>query len=128
MEFACLEVSIQTVYSAKNTLKSMLVKLKPKSERPKKEVIYKIPCECRKVYNGETGRTLDIRLNEHKMCIIKRDPNISKFAEHVIDTNHKILRNESQVIGHESHWKARKFQEAAEIYRGGDMVISSPSF
>jgi hypothetical protein len=28
----------------------------------------------------------------------------------------------------ESYWKARKFQEAAEIYRGGDMVISSLSF
>jgi hypothetical protein len=33
-----------------------------------------------------------------------------------------------RVTGHESHWKARKFQEAAEIYRGGDMVTSSPSF
>jgi hypothetical protein len=33
-----------------------------------------------------------------------------------------------RVIGHEIHWKARKFQEVAEIYRGGDMVISSPSF
>jgi hypothetical protein len=33
-----------------------------------------------------------------------------------------------RLIGHESHWKASKFQEAAEIYRGGDMVISSPIF
>jgi hypothetical protein len=32
-----------------------------------------------------------------------------------------------QVTGHESHWKA-KFQEAAKINRGGDMVISSLSF
>jgi predicted GIY-YIG superfamily endonuclease len=117
------KVNIRTVFSAKNTLKSMLVKLKPKSERPKKEVIYKIPCECSKVYIGETGRTLNIRLNEHKKSIIERVPNISKLAEHVIDTNHRILWNESQVIGHESHWKTRKFQEAAEMYRGGDMII-----
>jgi hypothetical protein len=50
------------------------------------------------------------------------------LTEHVIDTNHRILWNESQVIGHESHWKARKFKEASEIYRGGDMIISSLSF
>jgi hypothetical protein len=80
------------------------------------------------VYIGETGRTLDIRLNEHKKSIIKRDPNISKLAEHVIDTNQRILWNESQVIGHENLWKERKFQEAVEIYRGGNMVISSLSF
>jgi hypothetical protein len=91
-------------------------------------MIYKIPFGCSKVYIGETGRTLDVRLNERKKSIVKRDPNISKLAEHVIDTNHRILWNESQVIGHESHCKARKFQEAAEIYRGGDMVINSPSF
>jgi hypothetical protein len=75
----------------------MVVKLKPKSERPKKEKIYKIPCECSKVYIGETGRTLDIRLSEHKKSIIKMDPKISKHAEHVIDTNHRILWNKSQI-------------------------------
>jgi hypothetical protein len=83
------------VFSAKITLKSMVMKLKTKSERPKKDVSYKIPFECRKVYIGETGRTLDIRFNEHKKSIIKRDPNISKLAEHVFDTNHRILWNES---------------------------------
>jgi hypothetical protein len=31
------KVNIRTVFSAKNTLKSMVVKLKPKSERPKKK-------------------------------------------------------------------------------------------
>jgi uncharacterized FlaG/YvyC family protein len=37
------KVNIRTVFTAKNTLKSMLVNLKPKSERPRKKVIYKIP-------------------------------------------------------------------------------------
>jgi hypothetical protein len=62
------------------------------------------------------------------MSIIKRDPNISKLAEHVIDTNHRILWNESHIIGHESKLKARKFQEAAEIYRKDNMAFSSSSF
>jgi hypothetical protein len=74
------------------------------------------------------GGTLDIWLNEHKKSVIKMDLSILKLPEHVIDTNHRILGSELKVIGHKSHWKARKLKKAVEVYRRGDMVIRSPNF
>jgi hypothetical protein len=93
-----------------------------------KEQIYKIPCACRNVYIGETGRTLDMRLQEHKRSVQKRDPDISCLAEHAITMGHRFLWTDAEIIGRETDWKARKFQEAAEIYKAGENAISSPSF
>jgi hypothetical protein len=121
------KVNVRTVFSAKDILRARLVKLKPDSDRPKTDVIYKIPCECGKSYIGETGRTLETRLNEHKRTVSKGDPNTSKLMEHISNTGHRILWDEAEVIGQEHHWKGRKVQEAAEIYRRGDDVFSSPS-
>jgi predicted GIY-YIG superfamily endonuclease len=65
--------------------------VRPESDRPKTDVIYKIPCECGKSYIGETGRTLETRLKEHKRNVSNGDPNISKLTEHVSNTDHRIL-------------------------------------
>jgi hypothetical protein len=34
----------------------------------------------------------------------------------------------AEVIGHEPHWRTRKVHEAAEILKGGEMVISAAIF
>ena len=53
---------------------------------------------------------------------------MSKLCEHHFTTGHRFLWDQAEIIGHEQHWKARKVDEAAEILKGGEMVISSPSF
>jgi hypothetical protein len=118
---------VRTVFDSKNTLKTNLVHKKPKNKEIKKEIIYEIPCECSKVYIGETCRTLDIRVKEHKNLVKKRVTTASKLAEHVLNTEHRILWDEAKIIGMEPHWKKRKFHEAVEIWKGGNNVISTPS-
>jgi hypothetical protein len=122
------KINIRMVFTSKSTLRNKLVHFKPKSDTPTKGMIYKIPCECGKVYIGETGRTLDTRLQEHKRSVQKRDPDISKLAEHAITMGHRFLWTDAEIIGRETNWKAREFQEAAEIYKAGENAISSPSF
>jgi hypothetical protein len=89
--------------------------------------VYSIPCECSKQNIGETGRAFDVRLKEHKNSIKKKDPDVSKLCEHHYHTGHRILSDQAEITGHEQHWKTRKFHEAAEIMKGGELVFSEPS-
>ena len=55
----CLQQQrVRTIFKSDTTLRSHLV-------RPKDGVVYKIPCECSKVYIGETGRAMQDRIKEH---------------------------------------------------------------
>lgn len=53
--------------------------------------IYSNPCTCGSVYIGENGRSIKIRLNEHKSCLRSGLSTHSAFAEHYHQTKHKIL-------------------------------------
>jgi hypothetical protein len=120
--------NIRVVFSSKETMRAELVRFKPKSKTIKKDVIYKIPCECSKSYIGETGRALETRLSEHQRNLKKGDPEVSKLCEHHFNTGHRFLWDQTKIIGREQNIIARRFHEAAEIMRGGDWVMSTPLF
>jgi predicted GIY-YIG superfamily endonuclease len=47
--------------------------------------VYQIPCECGKVYMGQTGRSIKTRCKEHRRHIYLDQPDKSAVAEHSID-------------------------------------------
>ena len=60
------EVLRRTVFKSDTTLRSHLVRPKDTLEPTKQDgVVYKIPCECGKVYIGETGRAMQDRIKQH---------------------------------------------------------------
>ena len=63
----CLQQQgIWTVFRSDTTLRSHLVRPKDTVDPAKQDgVVYKIPCECGKVYIGETGRSIHERIKEH---------------------------------------------------------------
>ncbi len=63
----CLQQQgVRTVFKSDITLRSYLVRPKDALEPGKQDgVEYKIPCECGKVYIGETWRTMQDRIKEH---------------------------------------------------------------
>ena len=63
----CLEQQgIRTVFKSETTLTSHLVRPKDTVDPAKQDgVVYRIPCECGKVYVGETGRSMYERIKEH---------------------------------------------------------------
>jgi predicted GIY-YIG superfamily endonuclease len=60
--------------------------------------VYKIPCECGRVYIGQTGRCMDIRLKEHQQHIKLEHPYKLVVAEHSIDQGHRIQFHNSSIL------------------------------
>ena len=62
----------------------------PRSQLLKKGVVYEVPCmDCSRSYIGETGRTLQKRLMEHKAAVRRGDTN-NGIAVHAWDHQHRV--------------------------------------
>ena len=81
------------------TLRQELVH--PKDPVPincRKGLVYSFPCaECPHAYIGQTGRSLDHRLQEHRRALKNGDVAASAIAEH-ISCNHKVDLSKASVI------------------------------
>jgi hypothetical protein len=52
--------------------------------------IYSIPCECGKVYIGQSGRSIQIRIKEHERHIRLAQTEKSAITEYSINQDHSI--------------------------------------
>ena len=98
------------------TLRSHLVRPKDVVEPTKQDgVAYRIPCECGKVYIGETGRPMKDRIKEHERDIRLVRTQTSAVSEHANNTGHNPLSNEVKFIDRDPHWCARRVKEVIHI-------------
>lgn len=51
--------------------------------------IYKVTCECKKMYVGQTGRSIKTRVKEHFSSANLGKHGMSSLSDHLIETNHK---------------------------------------
>ena len=61
-------------------------------------VVYKIPCECGKVYIGETGRATQDRIKEHDRDIRLARTQTSAVSEHANEMGHLPIWKEVKFI------------------------------
>ena len=67
----CSPYDIRTVFTSGSTLRRYLFRVKPPTEfNMTKNCVYSIPCSCGKIYKGETGRPLKVRLEEHRKAVV----------------------------------------------------------
>jgi hypothetical protein len=59
---------------------------------------YKIPCECGKVYIGQSGRSIHLRIKEHDRHIRLAQPEKSAVAEHSLNQEHKIRLQDTKLL------------------------------
>ncbi|KAL9965123.1 hypothetical protein ACROYT_G028877 [Oculina patagonica] len=113
----CLQQQgVWAVFKSETTLRSHLVRPKDAVDSTKQDgVVYRIPCECGKVYIGETGRPMQDRIKEHDRDIRLARTQTSAVAEHTNNTGHYPLWNEVKFIDRDQHWYKRRVKEAIHI-------------
>ena len=93
----------------------------------KKEItagVYNIPCrDCDKSYYGQTGRSINQRILEHKRAVRYGQENSGIF-QHVANTGHRINWDKSELIFRNSCGFKRKIIEAAVIKQTDNLNIS----
>ena len=87
-----------------------------------KGVVYLlIPCsDCSAVYIGENGRTLKVRLVEHKRAVRMSMGDVnngSYIAVHSLKTGHSIAWDKAKITDREIHWQRRRVKEAIRIQK-----------
>ena len=79
-------------------------------------MIYEIPCgDCNDLYIGESGRSMDVRLVEHKRNVRKGEVERSAVAEHVVLTGHRIDWEKARIVDKSSKYWQRRVKEVVYI-------------
>ena len=72
VEWACSDLNVQVVFKYCRTLRSLLMKIPVKKITEMdnvKAVVYKVDCERGYNYVGETGRTMETRMNNNGVAV-----------------------------------------------------------
>ncbi|XP_071807993.1 uncharacterized protein, partial [Asterias amurensis] len=111
------QAGIKVYHSAPKKLHGSLQSHKDKKDPSTRAGVYRIPCECGKVYVGETGRNLPTRLKEHRAHGRRGDFDKSAIVKHSHITDHRVNWEAAEIIAPIQAWHPRHIREAIEIHK-----------
>ena len=115
IEKSCRDLKVKIVFQSCRTLRTLLSNAKNRPAEDKvKDVVYKVDCSCGSTYIREMGRTLDVRMKEHKRAV-RTHQSTNGIAVHVDTTGHDIQWDSAQVLEREPMWWKRRYKEALRI-------------
>ena len=126
----CCPYDIKTIFTSGSTLQGYLFWVKPPTEfNMTKNCVYSISCSCGKIYKGETGRPLKVRLEEHRKAVVRDEIEKSVMADHIWTEkgNHLPLWDKVEIIDRTEHWRLRRLKYSAHMLGYNDDLLSRPT-
>ena len=112
----CKDYNIRTAFKSASTLRTALVRVKDPIPMEKKSgVVYEVPCSCGKVYIGETKRTLETRMKEHRAAARLGQLEKSAVAEHAWQDGHTIDWSDVRILDEAPRNSVLLIKEALHI-------------
>ena len=106
--------SLTLTFKYPNTIRNKLVRNSCRTGN-KDSGVYCVPClQCDKCYIGETGRSLVVRLDEHRQAC-RRGYSYNAIATHSLELDHRIGFNSSEIVFKCQNTQMRKLAEGALI-------------
>jgi hypothetical protein len=93
-----------------------LTKIVPVTEAQQtKQCVYNIPCDYACYYIGETSRTSEVCITEHKHNLTQGLLEKSKSAQHAYEEGYKLCQNEAKVLQTQPDTTYRKYKESTHM-------------
>jgi hypothetical protein len=117
---------IELVGRATNPLKGTLFS-RTKGRIPlgnQSELIYEVPCECGKVYIGQTKQYLRERMKNHQDAIKAKNLSHSALSTHAVEANHKVNFDDVNIVAREARYGKRCILEMINIRKRSSIALN----
>ena len=116
---------VKIAFKTNNTIGKYIKNNKSKTKKDCKSGVYLLNCgSCPKFYIGQTGRSFQKRINEHKFSFKKKKDN-SNYAKHLLNDNHNFNDN-FKVLHLENKGMKLNLLESMEInkHTNSDLILN----